>query len=519
MINKEVLQNHELFDVNNLTYDDVKYLLLTKLAMLSQLDKEKIALDVPIFDLGLSSIILVELNFYIKEKLGTEIPIAFISEETTLDDMSQALYDCYSKNAKQQDKFILNKNLAESDYKIDKLACYYQVQMHDALLQRAHVKSPYFRPHETVPSATSIINGKEYINFASYNYLDLCGHLAVSQAAKDAIDQYGTSASSSRIVSGERPIHRQLEKLLAKTYGTDDAMVLVSGHATNVTTIGHLLGRHDLILCDKLSHNSINQGAQLSRAKRISFAHNDMQALEKLLKQHRNNYKKVLIVTEGLFSMDGDFPPLPQLIALKKKYKCFLMIDEAHSFGVLGETGRGIAEHFNVDVNDVDIWMGTLSKTLGSCGGYLAGNSKLIEYLRYKNPGFMYSVGMAPPLAAASHAAIQVMLQEPERVKSLVENSQYFCRVAKEMGFDTGHAQGYAVVPVIVGKSINALKIGEALYEQGVDAQAIIYPAVAEDQARIRFFISSAHTKAHIDYTLQVLAAYQETISCKVAKV
>ena len=216
----------------------------------------------------------------------------------------------------------------------------------------------------------------------------------VSAAAKAAIDRYGTSVSASRLASGEKVIHGELESAIARFIGTEAAVTFVGGHATNESVIGHLVGPGDLVLQDALAHNSIVQGAILSGARRRPFTHNDWQAADRLLEQFRHEYRRVLLVIEGVYSMDGDFPDLPRFIEVKKRHKALLMIDEAHSIGVLGHHGRGIGEHFDVNRSDVDIWMGTMSKALGSCGGYIAGSRALVEFLKYTAPGFVFSVGL-----------------------------------------------------------------------------------------------------------------------------
>jgi 8-amino-7-oxononanoate synthase len=344
------------------------------------------------------------------------------------------------------------------------------------------------------------------LNFASYNYLGMSGHPKVVEAAKQAIDTYGTSVSASRLVSGERPLHRELEQTIAKAYGTDDAIVFVSGHATNVTTIGYMFGPRDLVLHDELIHNSALQGIQLSGARRLPFPHNDWTALDAILSQQRRQFERVLIVLEGVYSMDGDFPDLPRFVEVKRRHRAFLMVDEAHSFGVMGATGLGIREHFGLKANDVDIWMGTLSKSLAGCGGYIAGEFALVEHLKFLAPGFLYSVGMPPPVAAASRVALECMLAEPERVKTLQERGAFFLKTAKAAGLDTGTSTGYAVIPAIVGSSLKATRLSSALLEKGINVQPILYPAVPEKSARLRFFVSCQHTEAEIEHTIKTVA-------------
>lgn len=395
--------------------------------------------------------------------------------------------------------------IPEAWFRFDRFTDYQQIGIQKAAGRELGIANPFFHVHEGVASSTSVIEGREYNNFSSYNYLNLNGHPEVSEAAKAAIDRYGTSVSASRLVSGERPVHRELEKDLADFHGMEDCVAFVSGHATNVTVIGYLFGSKDLILYDALSHNSIVQGALLSGAQRKIFPHNDWQFVDDFLSVHRMEYERVLIVIEGLYSMDGDYPQLPEFIALKQRHKAFLMVDEAHSLGVLGPKGNGIAAHFDADPRSIDIGMGTLSKTLASAGGYIAGSAALVEMLRSYAPGFLYSVGLAPPLAAAAHAALQVMRREPERVMRLRANGQLFLRLAKAKGINTGLSMGYSVIPVIVGSSIKAGRLSEALWLRGINVQPIFYPAVEEKAARLRFFIGSAHTEAQIAQSVEIL--------------
>ncbi len=367
------------------------------------------------------------------------------------------------------------------------------------------INNPFFLTHDGTASATSSINGEEFINFSSYNYLDLNGDPRVTQAAKEAIERYGTSASASRLVSGERPVHQALEKALANMHGVESALTFVSGHATNVTTIGYLFGPNDLILHDELIHDSALQGIKLSGAFRLSFPHNDWQALDDILTTRRQQFERVLIVIEGLYSMDGDYPALPEFITVKKRHKAFLMIDEAHSIGIMGAHGQGIGELFAIERNDVDIWMGTLSKTLAGCGGYIAGCRALVEHLKFAAPGFLYSVGMSPPLAAASLKALEIMQQEPERIAALHARAKQFLEEAKKAGLNVGLSRGLSIVPLIYGSSKKAVQAANYLHEQHINVQPIIYPAVPDNQARLRFFMNSTHTPEQITYTVDML--------------
>ena len=383
---------------------------------------------------------------------------------------------------------------------------YQQVKLLKQMGETLRVESPFFRVHEGMAGATTTIGAREYINYANYNYLGFASDPGVMASAQAAIGRYGTSVSASRMVAGERPIQRELERALADFYETDDCVAFVSGHATNVTVIGALFGHGDLIVHDALAHNSIVQGAQLSGAKRLAFAHNDWRELDALLARVRGEYRNVLVVIEGLYSMDGDYPELEHFVEIRRRHGVFLMVDEAHSLGVLGETGRGIREQCGAPSSEVDLWMGTMSKTLAGCGGFIAGCQPLIDMLRHLAPGFLYSVGLAPALAAASLAALDALKAQPERVAMLKARGQQFLREARAAGLDTGTSAGYAVVPVITRSSLKAAQWANALFDEGINVQPIFYPAVEERAARLRFFICSTHEPEQITRTVVALA-------------
>jgi 8-amino-7-oxononanoate synthase len=380
------------------------------------------------------------------------------------------------------------------------------------LIRRAaeflEIPDPFFRVHEGIAAAETRIGNQTYINFASYNYLGLNGHPHIVAAAKAAIDRYGTSVSASRPVSGERPVHRRLEAALARLHGAEDALAFVSGHATNVTVIGHLLGHDDVIVHDALIHNSIVQGAMLSGARRVPFRHLDAAAADRLLGETRSKKGRALLVIEGHYSMDGDVPDLPAFVEVARKHRAWLMVDEAHALGVLGPRGFGSADRFGIDPGEIDIWMGTLSKTLVSCGGYIAGSKGLIDYLKLVAPGFVFSVGMAPAAAAAALAAVELLTAEPERVRQLNDRAALFLELAREGGLDVGASVGAAIVPVVTGSSITAGRLSQALFARGINVQPILYPAVPERAARLRFFLTASHSEAQIRET--VAAAVEE---------
>jgi 8-amino-7-oxononanoate synthase len=377
------------------------------------------------------------------------------------------------------------------------------------------IADPFFRIHDGIAGAETVIDGKPYINFASYNYLGLNGHPEIAAAAKAAIDRWGTSVSASRPVSGERQIHRDLELALARLHGAEDSIALVGGHSTNVTLIGHLLGRDDVIVHDALIHNSIVEGARLSGARRVPFPHLDHEAADRLLAEARPRGGRALVAVEGHYSMDGDVPDLPAFVAAARRHRAWLMVDEAHALGVLGARGFGSADHFGIDPSEIDIWMGTLSKSLVSCGGYIAGRAELIDYLKLALPGFVFSVGMAPPAAAAALAALRLLEREPERVRRLNRRAALFLQLARAGGLEVGGSVGAAIVPVITGGSIRAGKLAQAMFARGVNVQPILYPAVPERAARLRFFLTAEHREEQIRDTVRILCEESRRIAAE----
>ena len=367
--------------------------------------------------------------------------------------------------------------------------------------------NPYFVTHESPLLDTGIIDGKEVLEFGSYNYVGMSGRKEVKEAAKAAIDKYGTSASGSRLLAGEKQVHKDLEKEIADWKHTEDAVVCVGGHSTNVTFVGNFCGKNDLILYDALAHNSIEQGCKLSDATSRPFPHNDTAALETILKSQRAYYEKVLIVIEGAYSMDGDIAPVPDFVRVKKEYGCFLMVDEAHSACVIGKTGGGVDEYFGLAGDDIDIKYGTLSNGLGTCGGYLAGKKCLIDYLRYNMPGFVFSVGISPALAAGSLEAIRTLRSHPEIMEHLRTAIKAFADSARRRHLDICLAGETAVLPVLVGKDEDAWLLSNELKKRGVSVPPAMYPAVPKGKARLRFCVISEHKPEQIEQALDILEA------------
>ena len=379
------------------------------------------------------------------------------------------------------------------------------LQRHEEMELATDHHDPYFAIHDSPLTDTSIMNGRRVLNFGSYNYVGMSGRKEVSEAAKEAIDKYGTSASGSRLLAGEKTLTQTLEKELAAWKHTEDCLVLVSGFGTNQTFVGNFCGDGDLILYDEYAHSSIWQGCQMSRATCRPFPHNDAKALDRILSTRRSRFAKVLIVIEGAYSMDGDIADVPAIIEVKKKYGCFLMVDEAHSSCVLGETGGGVDEYFHLDPSDIDIKMGTLSKGLGACGGYLAGPRSIIEYMRYFLPGFVFSVGISPALAAAALTSCRLLQSNPEIMQRMQHNIHFFAEEARKRHLNICLAGKTAVIPVLIRDDLAAYRLSNALLEKGVFVPPAVFPAVPRDQARLRFCVISEHTDEEIVQALDTL--------------
>lgn len=472
-----------------------------------------------VLDLGLDSLERMQIVHSLEQTFDGRFPEHVLPEIETVREVAVAIARYLGKKRIRRDlvptetglKPADSRKVEEEDYCFDQLPEYRRLKRTQAQFELTGVPNPYFSVHHGTVRDTTVIDGRELISFASYNYLGMSGDPFVTAEVIKATQEYGTSVSASRLVSGEKTIHRELEKGLAEWVGAEDAVVMIGGHATNETTIGHLVGPGDLIVHDALSHNSIVQGAILSGARRRPFPHNDWQALESVLAETRASYRRILVVIEGVYSMDGDYPDLPKFIDIKQRHKCWLMVDEAHSIGTMGATGRGIGEHFGIDGKDVDIWMGTLSKSFGSCGGYIAGSKALVELLKYTAPGFVFSVGLSPTNTAAALASLKTLKAHPERVKTLQDRARLFLNEAKRLGLNTGDSHETPVIPVITGNSLHALLLSHKLFEAGVNVQPILYPAVEETAARLRFFINCTHSEEQIIYTVEKTAeALQE---------
>ncbi len=351
--------------------------------------------------------------------------------------------------------------------------------------------------------ARVLVNGREMGMYASYGYLGLLGHPRINAAAKAAIDKYGSGTNGVRTLAGSLELHTELEKTIADFKHAEAAITYTSGYVTNLTVVSTLVGRGDWVISDKLNHASIVDGCLMSGALFRRFKHNDMADLERRLQQAPKDVSK-LVIADAVFSMDGDIIDLPTVVELCQKYDAWLMIDEAHSVGVLGDTGRGIEEHFGLgDV--IDIKMGTLSKTIPSVGGYVAGKKKLIDYLRHASRAYIFSAALPPAQAAAAMESFRVILDEPWRIEKLRANTKQFIEGLQAAGFDTMLTET-AVVPVLCGSDERAFMLTRAAQEKDLFVLPVVSPAVPEGLARLRATVTAAHEPDEIAYAIDVLA-------------
>lgn len=462
-------------------------------------------LDSSIVELGLDSLERMEIVASLEETFGGRIPEDVLMQIETCREVAGAVDKYLGGATKLRIPDSQRQEITPDSYQFEQFP---EIQRLAQVLQEtqaAGLETPYFKVHEGILKDTTQIGGKEYISYSSFNYAGMSGDPRVMEATKRAVDQYGTSVGASRLVSGDKKIHHELEQELAAFLEIDATMILPSGHSTNESTIGHLFGPGDLILHDALVHNSIQQGSLLSGARRRSFPHNDWQACERLLAELRPSYRRVLIAIEGVYSMDGDFPDLPKFIEIKKRHKALLYIDIAHCLGVMGKRGRGIIEHYGINARDVDIIMGTLSKGLGSCGGFIGSNKTLVQYLKYTMPAFVFATGISPAATAAALESLRVLQDEPERLVTLHERADLFLSLAKSRGMNTGTSGGTPVIPIVLGNSLHCMQASHLMFERGINVQPILHPAVEEKAARLRFFITSEHTEEQIRHTVEVL--------------
>jgi glycine C-acetyltransferase len=346
-----------------------------------------------------------------------------------------------------------------------------------------------------------VLNGKEVIIMCTNNYLGFANHKRLRDAAKKAIDTWGFGAGAVRQIAGTMEIHIQLEEMLAEYKHTQAALVFVAGIAANRGTIQALMGEEDAIISDELNHGSIIDGVRLTKSKRFVYPHLDMEGLKKVLVEAKKTRRR-LIVTDGVFSMDGDIAPLDRIVELAEEYDAMVMVDDAHGDGVLGKDGRGIVDHFGLE-GRVDIDMGTLSKAFGSLGGYIAGRKDLRDYLINIARSFIFTTAHPPSVAAATMEAIRMIQDEPEHLQQLWENTRYFKKAMIDLGFDIGYSQT-PITPVMAGESKEAMELSRQLFEEGLFAKPIVFPLVAKDKARVRINVTAQHTREDLDEAIAI---------------
>nr|MBO2477783.1 8-amino-7-oxononanoate synthase [Bacillota bacterium] len=354
----------------------------------------------------------------------------------------------------------------------------------------------YPRVFEGPQGPRAIIDGREVVNLSSNNYLGLANHPRVREAAIKAIEEYGAGTASVRSIAGTMSLHVELERRLAAFKRTEAALVFQSGFTANAGTVAAILGKEDVIISDELNHASIIDGCRLSRAQIKIYPHRDVAALRRLLEESRGA-RRVLVVTDGVFSMDGDIAPLPDIVAVAKEYGAITMVDDAHASGVLGTNGRGTVDHFGLH-GQVDIQVGTLSKAIGILGGYVAGSKLLIDYLIQRARPFLFSTSHPPAVTAACLAALDILETEPELIQRLWDNARYFREGLADAGFDVSGSET-PIIPVIVGEGDKAMRLSDRLFEEGVFAQGIAYPTVPRGKARVRTIVTAAHTRDDLD--------------------
>ena len=345
-----------------------------------------------------------------------------------------------------------------------------------------------------------IVDGKKVLNMCANNYLGFANHPKLKEAAKKAIDEFGVGPAAVRTIAGTMSLHLELEEKLAKFKGAEATISFQSGFNANLATIPAIVGKEDAIFSDELNHASIIDGCRLSRATIIRFAHRDPADLEKKLREEGGKYRRKLVITDGVFSMDGDIAPLPEIAEISEKYDALLMVDDAHGEGVLGRGGRGIVDHFGLH-GKVHIEVGTLSKAFGVVGGYVAGSKALIEFLKQKARPFLFSSAVTPADVAACIAAVDILTESDELVRKLWDNASYFKKGMVERGFDIGHSET-PITPVMLGEAPLAQEFSRRLFEEGIFAQAIGYPTVPRGKARIRVMISATHSRDDLDFAL-----------------
>ncbi len=363
----------------------------------------------------------------------------------------------------------------------------------------------YMLPIQGAASKKVMVDNQELLMLGSYSYLGLVTHPEIIATAHEAIDKYGSGAGGVRLLTGTADIHEELEKKISDFKRTESTIVYSSGYVTNMTLISTLFGKDDLIVIDKYDHQSIYDGCILSKADWKRFNHNDMSDLERVLDENRSNYKRVLVVVDGVYSMDGDIAPMPEIIEVAKQHDSFTMVDEAHALGTIGPNGRGVDDYFDLEPGAVDLYMGTLSKAIPSIGGYIAARKEVISYLKFTSNAFVFSAALPPICAAVAVKAFEIIEKDKNLIKTLQKNYSHFIKGVQDLGYNTLKSKDTPIVPVIIGDDIKTFRFAKKMKKEGILVPPIVYPAVPKEAGRLRCCVMATHTEEEVDYILETM--------------
>jgi len=363
----------------------------------------------------------------------------------------------------------------------------------------------YMLPIEGPTGRTVTVGGEEFIMLGSYSYLGLINHPEIIKVAHEALDKYGSGAGGVRLLTGTTTLHKKLEKKIAEFKHTEDSIIYSSGYVTNTTLISTLLGKDDLVIIDKYDHQSIYDGCILSKAEWKRFNHSDIADLDRILEEYRKDYKRVLVIVDGVYSMDGDIAPMPEIVEVAKKHDAFTMVDEAHGLGTIGPNGKGIDDYYDMKPGSIDIMMGTLSKAIPAVGGYAAGNKKMITFLRYTSNAFVFSAALPPVMTAVALKALDIIETEKDRIQALQKNIATFISRVNELGFNTLKSKDTPIIPVIIGDDIKTFKFAKKMKKEGVLVPPIVYPAVPRDSGRLRCCVMATHTEDDMEKIISTI--------------
>jgi 8-amino-7-oxononanoate synthase len=477
----------------------------------ASLQVDQIDYDAPLFDLGIDSLGAANIGCQLEQHTGKTLNPEVLYELETINQLAEHL-DSLSVSKRQDSERHSSAPavVAESDYSVLPAPAAGNGLMHRYERLNRRVKKLkqegryFFEPEISAHDGAWVVaDGQRMLMLGSYEYLGLLGHPHLKQTAIQTIQTFGTGHHGVRLLAGTTTVHRQLERKLAQFMQAEDAIVFSSGYVTNLTTISTLVGPGDVVIGDQWNHASIMDGCRMSGAEFREFQHNDLDSLAELLAQA--GHGRTLVVVDAVFSMDGDIIDLPGVVDLCKKFGALLMVDEAHSLGVLGQTGRGVQEHFHLDAGDIDIKMGTLSKTFAGCGGFVAGKAELTMYLRHHARGYIFSGALPAGQASVAIAALEVLEQEPALVQRLQANTAHYLQGLKQLGFDTAKSVT-PIVPVMTRNDDTALEMTRLCRADGLLVVPVCYPAVPMDAPRLRTCVSAIQTREEIDFALEVLA-------------